>query len=377
MKILYVTTISNTVNAFLIPHIMTLFNQGHQVDVAFRVEREVKSEIYEMGCKVHEIPFQRSPLSKDNFKAYKILKEIIIDGKYDLVHTHTPVASAIVRLVCRKTKDIKVIYTAHGFHFFKGAPIQNWLIYYYVEKWLSSCTDVLITINKEDYQRAKKSFKVGRVEYIPGVGIDVDKFANVTVDKTAKRKELNLPEDAFVVLSVGELNKNKNHEIIIKAIAKLNNPNIYYVICGQGPLENYLKNLAYKIDIGNQVKLLGFRKDIPEILKAADVFAFPSLREGLGLSAIEAMLGGLPLITSNVHGINDYSTDGVTGYKCSPNDVDGFATAIKKLIKSSDECAKMGTYNRQYAKKYDVHKIIPAINKIYNSEILRVGGTTI
>ena len=228
MKILYVTTISNTVNAFLIPHIQFLIEQGHQVDVAFNIVQEVNSELIELGCKVHNLQFQRSPLKKQNYIAFKKLKKLIQDEKYDLVHTHTPVASACVRLACKSMKNVKVIYTTHGFHFFKGAPLKNWLLYYPIERWLARYTDVLITISKEDYARAKKSFKAGRVEYIPGVGLDTKRFSKVVVDKLAKRREIGVPEDAFVLLSVGELNKNKNHETVIKAVEKLKNPNQKY-----------------------------------------------------------------------------------------------------------------------------------------------------
>ena len=275
MKILYITTISDTMG-FFPDHIKMLLGQGHTVDLACNIVNPVKQEIINMGCKIHQIPFQRFPLRKDNLSAYKMLKEIIIDEGYDLVHTHTPIASAITRLACKNIKKIKVFYTAHGFHFYKGAPIKNWIIYYPIEKWLSKYTDTLITINKEDYQRAKSKFKAKRVEYIPGVGLDIDKFKNVVVDKVGKRQELSLPEDAFVILSVGELNKNKNHEVVIRAIAKIKNPDIHYLVCGKGNLDGHLRNLSKELGLEDQVHLLGFRKDIPEICKISDVFAFPS-----------------------------------------------------------------------------------------------------
>jgi len=369
MKILYVTTISNTVNAFLIPHIKMLIDEGHQVDVAFNIEQEVKPEIYEMGCKIHQLPLQRSPLKRENFRAYRTLKNIIISEGYDLVHTHTPVASAIVRMACRNLNSVRVFYTAHGFHFFRGAPIRNWIVYYPVEKWLARYTDTLITINKEDYERAKRKFKARRVAYIPGVGINLEKFNTVEVDRDLKRSELGLPKDAFVVLSVGELNKNKNHEVIIRAIAKIYNPNIHYIICGQGQLDSYLKNLSKELGIENQVHLLGFRKDIPEICKISDLFAFPSKREGLGLAAIEAMACGLPVITSNVHGIVDYSIDGITGYTCKYNDLTGFANSILKLFKKEAIRIEYGNYNLNSIVKYDLSNILLRLREIYGGVI--------
>lgn len=220
MKILYVTTISNTVNAFLIPHIKMLINEGHKVDVAFNIEQELNPELKKLGCKIHQVPFQRSPLKIDNLRAYQLLKKIIIEEGYEIIHTHTPIASAIVRLVISNLK-VKVFYTVHGFHFYKGAPFLNWLMYYPIEKLLAKYTDVLITINNEDYERAKKEFKASAIEYIPGVGINLGKFSNLSIDSKQKKKELGIAEDSFLVLSVGELNKNKNHQVVIRAIAEL------------------------------------------------------------------------------------------------------------------------------------------------------------
>lgn len=365
MKILYVTTVSGTMNAFLISHIKMLIDSGHNVDVAFNIDHEISPDITKLGCKVHQLPFNRSPLKKDNFRAYKILKNIIISEGYDLVHTHTPVASVIVRLVCRRLYNVSVFYTAHGFHFYKGAPLKNWLMYYPIEKWLARYTDTLITINKEDYDRAKSKFKAKRVEYIPGVGLDIDKFKNVVVDKVGKRQELSLPEDAFVILSVGELNKNKNHEVVIRAIAKIKNPTIHYVICGKGPLESYLNNLAAELGVSKNVHLLGFRGDIPEICKVADVFAFPSLREGLGMAALEAMACGLPIITSNVHGIVDYSIDGETGYNCSPTDVDSFSKYIKNLYLDIEKRNRMTANNIEAVKKFNQLNVLNLMEQIY------------
>lgn len=365
MKILYVSTISNTINAFMIPHIKMLFEQGHHVDIACNIQREIDKGLVELGCRVHDISFSRSPLNKTNLKAYQNLKKLIVDQKYDLVHTHTPVASAITRLVCKNIKGTKVFYTAHGFHFHKGAPLKNWLIYYPLEKWLAKYTDTLITINKEDYERAKSKFKAKRVEYIPGVGLDIDKFRNVVVDKADKRQELGLPEDAFIVLSVGELNKRKNHEIIIRAIEKLKNPDIHYVICGKGPLESYLNNLAVEIGIGKNVHLLGYRPDVPEIYKVSDVFVFPSYREGLPVSIMEAMAAGLPVVCSNIRGNSDLIEYGKGGYLVSPSDVDEFAKRIKELRTDSSLRSKFVTFNQKNIQKYSLFNAIGKLVSIY------------
>jgi len=343
-----------------------LIAQGHQVDVAFNIVQEVNKELVDMGCEIYNLEFQRSPLNKKNILAFQKLKDIIKINKYDLIHTHTPIASAYTRIACRKQKNITVIYTAHGFHFYKGASFINWLLFYPVEKWLSNYTDVLITINKEDYERAKSSFNAKKVKYIPGVGLNICQFNNVVVNRESKRKELGIPNNAFLVLSVGELNKNKNHETIIKAIARLNNPKIYYVICGNGPLHNYLENLSKKLGLEKQVKLLGYRNDIAEICKASDVFAFPSQREGLGLAALEAMATGLPIVTSNVHGIVDYSVNKKTGYTCKPSDVKGFSKAIFNLINDRKLMEEISINNINLVKRYDLNNITDQLSEIYN-----------
>ena len=369
MKILYVTTISNTINAFLIPHIELLISQGHQVDIACNIDKDINEDLIKKGCNIFDIEFQRSPFTRENWTALKKIKKLIKTRKYDIVHTHTPVASTCVRLACKNIKNVKIIYTAHGFHFFRGAPLRNWLIYFPIEKYLARYTDVLITINKEDYKIAKKSLNAKNIEYIPGVGIDIQKFNSVILNKPLIRKEIELPEEAFVILSVGELNKNKNHETIIKALEKINNPNIYYIICGHGKLENYLKKLAEKLSVDKNIRFLGYRNDIAQICAISDIFAFPSKREGLGLAAIEAMASGLPLVTSNVHGILDYSINGKTGYNCGSEDVDGFVFSIKELMANNVTRKEMGLSNIEIAKRFDVENIKNKISKLYNEVI--------
>lgn len=365
MKILYVTTISNTVNAFLIPHIKMLVEEGHEVDVAFNIVNEVSPEIYENGCKVYDVPFQRSPLSTDNFRAYAALKKIIKDEKYNIVHTHTPVASVITRLVCKNLKDVKVFYTAHGFHYYKGAPLLNWILYYPIEKWLSNYTNVLITINKEDYALAQKSFNAGKVEYVPGVGLDIDKINSVKVDKKLKRKEIGVPNDCFLLLSVGELNKNKNHEVVIKALAQINDSNIHYIVCGQGKLEKYLKDLSRKLGVDRQVHLLGYRKDIIEICKASDLFVFPSLREGLPVSLMEAMVCGLPIVCSNIRGNSDLVEENKGGYLVNANDTREIVNRIYRLYSDYNLRIKYGIINSNKIKCYGMKNIIIKLKYIY------------
>ena len=368
MKILYVTTVGSTMG-FFCELFKMLKSEGHEVELAFSNSKPLNESVASLGLPLHTICFSRSPLSLDNVKAYSQLKKLIENGKYDIVHCHTPIAAACTRIACRKirkNKNIKVFYTAHGFHFHKGAPKLNWLVYYPVEKICSHFTDKLITINKEDYKLAKKKMKAKEICYVPGVGVDLSKFKNVKVDRNAKRREIGVPEDCFLLLSVGELNENKNHQIIIKALAKLNNPKIYYAIAGIGDKKDYLIEMSKMLGINERVHLLGFRNDIPELNYISDVFCFPSFREGLGIASIEAMTCGLPLITSNIHGINDYSQNGVTGYKTSPTNADGFADAIQELIDDPKLRRKIGLYNTNLAEKYDINQINCIMKKIYD-----------
>lgn len=370
-KVLFVATVVKLhIMVFHLPYLEWFKKNGYEVHVAASNDYENKNECKIPFCdKFFDLPFERSPLKNNNLYVLRELKRIIDMNDYKIVHCHTPMGGAIGRLSARKARNqgTKVIYTAHGFHFYKGAPIKNWVLYYPIEKWLSKYTDILITINKEDFERAKKSLKAKRVEYIPGVGVNVERFKNTKVDMKAKRKEIDVPEDVFVLLSVGELNKNKNHETVIKALAKLNNSKIYYVICGQGPLKDYLRSLAKELGLEKQVKLLGYRRDIAEICKTVDLFAFPSLREGLGLAALEAMASGLPLITSNIHGILDYSTDAVTGFNCSPTNVEGFSKAINQLMSNLELRKRMGQYNLEAVKCFDINNISKDVARIYQS----------
>ena len=290
-KVLFVATVVKThIMEFHVPYLKMFKEMGWETAVAARNDYENPTD-----CKIpfcdhyYNIPFERDPLKTGNVRAYKDLKKIIDSGHYDIIHCHTPVGAALTRLAAigARKHGTKVFYTAHGFHFYNGAPLVNWLIYFPVEWLCSFWTDTLITINKEDYERAKRCLHAKRVEYVPGVGIDVKRFAETKIDRAAKRRELGVPEDAVMLLSVGELNENKNHSVVIHALSKLNNSSIHYAIAGRGPLNMYLKTLSDKLGVEKQVHFLGYRNDVPELYKAADICMFPSIREGQGIAAIE------------------------------------------------------------------------------------------
>ncbi|MBQ9354132.1 MAG: glycosyltransferase family 4 protein [Clostridia bacterium] len=364
MRFLYVTTIGLTM-IFFKDLVKKLVDDGNTVDIACNEYEYKVDEFYrELGCNVYQINCSRSPFSKGNLEAIKELKKIISDNKYDIVHCHTPVAGACTRIACKgfRKKGLKVFYTAHGFHFYKGAPLINWLIYYPIEKYCSKFTDTLITINHEDESLAKKRMKAKKVEYVPGVGIDVDKFANAVVDRAEKRQELGIPEDAILILSVGELNKNKNHQIVIRALAELNDKNVHYMIAGEGALSDYLKNLSYELGVESQVHILGYREDTEQLYKIADINAFPSIREGLGLAAIEGMAAGLPLICLDNRGTRNYAKNNVNAFIIS--NLYGCADAIYKL-KSYSTRKSFGESGMITAKNFDVDIINKKMLEIY------------
>ena len=228
----------------------------------------------------------------------------------------------------------------HGFHFYTGAPKKNWIIFYSIEQWASRLCDIIVTVNREDYQRAKK-MHAKSVKYIHGIGINPDRLSK---DQTATniRQELNLNPDDFLVISVGELNENKNHQVIIKALGKLKDPQIHYIICGKGDQLEKLKDLANELGILDNVHFLGYRMDVLDICKQADLFVFPSHREGLPIAPLEAMFCGLPLVTSNIRGPVDFMKEGKTGYLCSPDDVNAFAKNIKNLKMNPQLRIQMG-----------------------------------
>lgn len=289
---------------------------------------KIKSE----GVILHNIHFARSPFSSQNIDCYKQLKAIIDENHFDLIHVHTPTVSILTRLAARKARKegTTVMYTCHGFHFHNAAPKKNWMMFYPMERLMSRFCDYIVTINKEDFNRAK-TFHAPNVRYIPGVGVNINRIHDCKIDKKAYKREIGVPEDCVLILSIGEMIERKNHEVIVRALAKVQNPNVYYAICGKGPLREHLEQLSKELGVSDRVKFLGFRKDIPELCNAADISAFPSRIEGLGLAGIEAMAAGVPLVSSNVHGILDYVIDGKTGFALNPEDVDGFAKAISKL----------------------------------------------
>lgn len=380
-KFLMTATVPSMIGQFNMSNIRLLLDMGYEVHVACNfkdrsiwTEERVKKfekQLSDLHVKKIQIEYARTPYDIPKLiKSYLELKKLIQKEKYAGLHCHTPVAGLIARLAARRAvTKTRVIYTAHGFHFYKGAPILNWLLYYPIEKWMSEYTDVLITINKEDYQRAKKKFHAKEIKYVPGVGVDVEKIQDVQVDRAKKRGELGIREEEVVLLSVGELSKRKNHKIVIKALGDLGNKKIKYVICGQGPLKEKLEQLAEKIGVKDQLLLLGFRTDVIEICKISDLFVFPSLQEGLPVALMEAMACGLPCIVSNIRGNSDLIGNSENGLLFYPEDIELLKKQLQKLISDKQLRDLMNRNNKIKIYNYRTEKLQKFLFEIYEEKV--------
>lgn len=304
---------------------------------------------------------------KDNWTAYRNLCKVMEKGDIQAVHCNTPVGGMIGRLCGRKYKADKVIYTAHGFHFYKGAPLFNRTILKWAEKIMARWTDAIITMNQEDYEAAKK-FKLrkgGKVYLVHGVGITLKDFKGLESVREGKRTELGLREQDVVLISMGDLVARKNYEAAIRAVAMAKNPDLHYLICGKGPLMGELQALAKGLGVEQQVHFLGFRKDVRELLRAADIFLFTTRQEGLPRSLMEAMASGLPCVVSNIRGNVDLVEDGVNGYLYSSEDAAGFARGITELACDKQKRVEMAQRNLDKIKQYDVAVVEQEIRAIY------------
>lgn len=377
-KALIATSVASMIDQFNMPNILLLSEMGYEVTVAANFDssgsitearaKDLIRRLECMGVKVVNVPIPRRIMAVGSIiKSYRILKKLSRKNGYDILHCHSPIGGAVARMAVRRERKrgmTKTVYTAHGFHFYRGAPKKSWLLYYPVEKFCSRFTDVLITINGEDYELAKRKMRCGRVEYVPGVGVDESELSARFTDAASKRKQFGIPGEAPVILSVGELNANKNHESALRAFADLGNTDAHYVIAGKGELFKKLVCLSRELGIEDRVHLLGYREDVKDIYRIADVFLHLSFREGLPVSVIEAMASGLPIVASRIRGNVDLVEDG-GGILVSADDVDGAADAIERLLSSRKMRDEMSAYNKEAAKKYSVENVVGLLEKIY------------
>ena len=371
-KVLFVASVASHIESFHIPYIKWFKEHGFIVNVAARMNIDNPIEYCD---KFIDIPFERSPYSKGNISAYKALKAVIYNGQYNIIHCHTPMAAALTRLAARKMRKngLTVIYTAHGFHFFRGAPLLGWLLYYPAEKFLSRFTDIIITINKEDFLSITDlNFKCKDSYIVPGVGVNTESVIDSN-DETKKklRKSYGYSDNDFILFYAAEFIKRKNHRLIIEQLPSLSKkiPNIKILLAGRGELLVEMKKLAEHLGVNRYVDFLGYRRDIPELVAMSDVGVSSSLQEGLGITVAEDMFAGLPVVVSYDRGHKEMVIDGFNGYFFDINKPEQFSDKIYELYKYPEKRILMGLNAKKSIQKFSIENALAAHISIYKSVI--------
>ncbi|MFH1513418.1 MAG: glycosyltransferase family 4 protein [Bacillota bacterium] len=371
-KVLFIATVlRGHMLVFHLPYMQWFQKQGYEVHCCAGNDTGESPAAVPNCDRYIEIAFERNPLHPKNRKAFRQLRALISREEYALIHCHTPVGGMLGRLAARKArrKGTAVCYTVHGFHFFSGAPLKNWFLYYTTERILARMTDLLVTINQEDFARASR-FKAREVALVHGVGVDLTRFDTMP-DRNAVRKEFAAGADTPVIITVGEHTKRKNHAACIRALKTIKDAVL--VFCGVGQQEAMLRQLAEECRVAERVRFLGFRKDIPALLSAADIFLFPSLHEGLPVSLMEAMAAGLPCVISNVRGNTDLIRDGEGGFLYEPDDIAGFAEGLRVLIANKDLREQFGERNRAEVRKYGLPNVLGQMTALYEKQLAKRG----
>ncbi len=391
-KVLMAASVASMIGQFNVPNIELLQELGYEVHVACNFQegntfdkksiRRLQQLLRQRNVHMYQWDCPRKLSAWEQcLKAYVQLLKITKNRQFSLIHCHSPIGGALARVVAHVRK-IPVVYTAHGFHFYKGAPLKNWFLYYPVEKLLSYWTDQLITVNAEDQAFAKKHLKAGRVDRILGVGIDTERFAQACqrdrLDrKKALRERYRIPQDAVLLLSVGELSVRKNHQALLKALAAMKRQDVYCIICGQGELSAWLAAYAKKLGIADRVRLAGYVEQIEQVYQAADIFVFPSLQEGLPAAVMEAMATGLPCVVSDIrgsrelmYGINNHSgqdigTDSIGGICVRLDRPRELVEALEKLADSPGLRERYAKVNRERSRVYDICHVKKVMAQIY------------
>lgn len=378
-------SVASMIEQFNMSNIALLQSMGYVVDVACNFQKgntfgkDISNVFMEKLKALHvcsyQIDFNRNVFHLgENLRALNQVRKLVKENNYTFIHCHSPIGGLVGRIVGHRY-GVKVVYTAHGFHFFRGAPIKNWLIFYPIEKYYSKYTDVLITINQEDFARAKNKFYAKKVEYVHGVGVDTTKFCfdRYKEEKKPLKEELGFSADAIWFLSIGELNKNKNHKTVIKSLGAMISENprlsnkVFYTVAGVGKKKGELEGLAAKLDIQNNVKFLGFRRDVAKLYGAADVFVMPSHREGLSLALMEAMASGLPCAVSRIRGNTDL-IDENGGRLFDSYSVDECARSLTELCEMSSEIRKKyGLRNVVKMKEFNIETVSESMRKVYSA----------
>ncbi|MFF1994028.1 glycosyltransferase family 4 protein [Bacillus mycoides] len=368
-KVLFCATVDYHFKAFHLPYLKWFSEQGWEVHVAANGNIHLP-----YVTRKYNIPIQRSPLSIQNLHAYKKLKSIIDQNKYHIIHCHTPMGGLIARLAAQKARrqGTKVVYTAHGFHFCKGSPYMNWLLYYPIERILAAHTDCLITINQEDYDLAvKHRFPVKDIKLVHGVGIDVQRFTPVTeIEKRELKLQCGYKSQDFLMFYAAEFNKNKNQSFLIRVLAQLKNemPHAKLLLAGEGPLMEECKKIATQLGVSNMVHFLGYRNDIASLLQMSDLAVASSYREGLPVNIMEAMACGLPVIATDNRGHRELIISNKNGWIIDRDDIKAMADRIKGISINPKVLAQMGQHGCTIIKnQYSVNEVLKEKQEIYTT----------
>jgi glycosyltransferase EpsD len=371
-RVLIIATVVKThVMQFHIPTLKLFKEMGWETAVAARNDYENPADCQIPYCDhFYDVPFERFPFMPKNIACYKKLKDIIDLGDYRIIHCHTPVGGVLGRLAARKSrkKGTRVLYTAHGFHFYRGAPLKNWLLYYPVERACAGLADAVITINQEDLHLARKRFRNTSVYYLPGIGVDVEAYSKANVCKADVRKSLGIGQSEKLIISVGEVNDNKNQKTIIQALTFPEMRDVHYLIVGDGNRRIQTEAYAAELNVRNRVHFLGYCNDIASLLHVADVFVFPSYREGLPVAVMEAMAAGIPVIASRIRGNVDLIEDGVNGFLCDPRDAAEFADRIQKILENPGLAEEFRKTGLEKIIQHDIKRVTEKIRCIYSEE---------
>jgi len=365
MKVLFVASVYRHLTAFHVPYIQYFQSQGFEVWAAGTGVPD-KEKLEELQVKCIDVPFSRSPLSMQNIDAFKTLKNLFHNENFDLVHVHTPVAALLTRRAFKNNRYGKIIYTAHGFHFFEGAPKQNWLIYFMAEKIASKWTDHLITINEEDYKNAHKLLPTEKISYVHGVGVENMSKSLTEDEKKLLKEQLGLSNESIVISCIAELNYNKNHQFLLRnwKLLKQENPQFELLLIGTGENENKLKDYVTKEQLLG-IHFLRYRRDVPDLLQISDIVTLLSYREGLPKSIMEAMEASIPCVVTNTRGLRDLIKSNENGFVVNHEDDQALVTAFTVLAKEEPLRKQMGQKARQSVEPYLLDKVLQEYIAIY------------
>lgn len=366
-KVLYTATSDIHLRTFHIPYLQLLQRKNCAVDIAYEKRDSVK---FLMARRQHLLPFKRNPLHPKNIIAFLMLKGIIKNNNYNVIHCHTPTVAALTRIAALFSRNnTTVIYTAHGYHFFKGAPLKMWILFYPIEYLISFITDVIVTINKEDYLLTKRKFKNKHTYYIKGVGVKIDKFKRaLEFGKKTLREKYQYDNNDFILIYVAEFISRKNHRFLINSLPLLQKKaiNLKLILAGTGHLFDEMQDLALRLEVENIIDFLGWRDDVEMLLALSDIGLSTSKQEGLGLGIAEAMHCGLPVIASSDRGHREMIQDGINGYMYDQGDTEQFTDYILKLYYDEDLRIKMGERSRELAKEFSLENSLKSMDKIYS-----------